>query len=334
MEKLDGKLNFSQKDKIDIDPEKNSGEHAQKKITRIIEKDEPEKYLKNLEILKTFSFHDDNERFVESLKKSFETIDLNGLEKSAFVNIEIKARIGGRQDFVDVDIAENIISKNEAEKILMYAFSDLDSIRQSKSKIDLLLSKENIKFLRLPFTPEDAINAVRNQASEQISGERLQQAQDKEIGQKVSLWLHIVDRDPQKVTSEAKEFFPALVDKSDKEIIDFLQNIRQNVPEVMKGQNIEGVFCDIEGTLFNGEELNTATLEKLKEFEAQGKTITLWTDGDVSNLQKLLDKEGIIYPLKSKVDHAGASAEIVIDNDDQNTFSAMTKIYAKKFIKI
>jgi len=134
--------------------------------------------------------------------------------------------------------------------------------------------------------------------------------------------------------SEAKEFFPALVDKSDKEIINFLQNIRQNVPEVMKGQNIEDVFCDIEGTLFNGEELNNATLEKLKELEVQGKTITLWTDGDIGSLQKLLDKAGIKYPLKSKIDHAGASAEIVIDNDDQNTFSAKTRIFAKKFIKV
>ena len=102
----------------------------------------------------------------------------------------------------------------------------------------------------------------------------------------------------------------------------------------MKGQNIEGVFCDIEGTLFNGEELNQDTLNKLKEFESQGKNITLWTDGETTKLQELLNKNSITYPLKSKIDHAGASAEIVIDNDDENTFSAKTKIFAKKFIKV
>ncbi len=179
--------------------------------------------------------------------------------------------------------------------------------------------------------------------------QNLQEIQDKEILNKVSQLLHKIhissmdqfDTLPEneaknlpKLISDAKEYFPALEGKTDKEIVEFLFQIRQNVPEVMKGQNIEGVYCDIEGTLFNGEELNQKTLNTLKELESQGKNITLWTDGDVSQLQTLLDKNGIDYPLKSKIDHAGASVEIVIDNDDQNTFSAKTKIFAKKFIKV
>jgi hypothetical protein len=43
-----------------------------------------EKVAHNLEIIKTFKFHDDNESFVESLKKSFENLDIDGLENSAF----------------------------------------------------------------------------------------------------------------------------------------------------------------------------------------------------------------------------------------------------------
>jgi len=304
----------------------------------------------NLEIINTFKFYGDKEAesWIESLKKEFQKLDLTGLENSAFVNLEMKDQSGKRATMTGVDTLENMISKNDTEKILAYAVSSLDQIRERKPQIDLFVTKENVKFLRLPFKASDAINALRNQETEIVSGNKLQEIQDKELLNKVSHLLHAIHAHQEadgsitmttpdmmpKMVKDAKEYFPALQNKTDQEIVDFLFNIRQNVPEVMKGQNIEGVYCDIEGTLFNGEELNTKTLDMLKEFEAQGKNITLWTDGDITKLQTLLNNAGIKYPLKSKIDHAGASAEIVIDNDDNNTFSAKTKIYAKKFIKI
>lgn len=305
---------------------------------------------KNLEILNSFTFYEDNQDFVESLKKGFVTLDLGGLDNSVFVDIENeRGSSGGRSEYSNIDLVEKLTNQNNKSKILLYAFSDLDMIRKMKPKIDLLLAKENVKFTRLPFTAEDAISILNSGINEEVAGEKLQEVQDKEILGKVSQLLHALHisspseldnlrgddkyRLPSMI-ADTKSYFPALEGKSDKEIVEFLFAIRQSAPEVMKGQNIEGVYCDIEGTLFNGEELNKKTLEMLREFESQGKNIILWTDGDINVLQSLLNREGIKYPLKSKIDHAGASAEIVIDNDDNNTFSAKTKIYAKKFIKI
>src|SRR3989344_2163429 len=145
---------------------------------------------KNLEILKTFTFYDDNERFIESLKKNFATLDLNGLDNSAFINVEIKTSRHNRTEFSGVDTAEDLTRQDNMRKILVYAFSDLDSIRKVKPKIDLLLAKENTKFARLPFTPEDAINALRKNENEKISGQILQEIQDKEIERKVAYLLH------------------------------------------------------------------------------------------------------------------------------------------------
>lgn len=304
---------------------------------------------KNLEILNSFTFYEDNQDFVESLKKGFSTLDLGGLDNSTFINLEAKDSNGKIASFENINLTENLLRQNDKNKILLYAFSDLDIIRKIKPKIDLLLAKENVRFTRLPFTAEDLISILNSGMNEEVTGEKLQEVQDKEILGKVSHLLHALHisspseldhlqgddkyRLPSMI-ADTKSYFPALEGKSDKEILEFLFAIRQSVPEVMKGQNIEGVYCDIEGTLFNGDELNTKTLDMLKEFEAQGKNITLWTDGDITKLQVLLDNAGIKYPLKSKIDHAGASAEIVIDNDDNNTFSAKTKIYAKKFIKV
>lgn len=334
-------------EQININPESYSGEKKDIKVSHLIEKENPEKYAENLEILKSFSFYDDNQEFIDSFKKDLMSIDLTGLNNSTFVNIEAKTANKQRQGFDNVDLVENLINQNNERKILLYGFSSLDVIRKIKPKIDLLLAKENIRFTRLPFTTKDAISILNNGINEEVVGEKLQEVQDKEINHKVSVLLHAISnvKSAEDITQadssrlaqtiiEAKEYFPALIDKTDKEIVEFLFAIRQNVPEVMKGKNIEGVYCDIEGTLFNGEKLNTKTLDILKKFEAQGKNITLWTDGDITKLQTLLDTTGIKYPLKSKIDHAGASAEIVLDNDDNNTFSAKTKIYAKKFIKI
>lgn len=307
---------------------------------------------KNLEILNSFTFYEDNQDFVESLKKGFLTLDLGGLDNSVFIDLEAIANSYGqrlRSEYSNIDLVEKLTNQNNKSKILLYAFSDLDTIRKIKPKIDLLLAKENVKFTRLPFTAEDAISILNSGMNEEVTGEKLQDVQDKEISHKVGTLLHMIhisspdeinNLKPEdipylpKMLMEAKLYFPTLEDKTPKEVVEFLFAIRQNVSEVMKGQNIEGVYCDIEGTLFNGEELNKKTLDILKGFEEQGKNITLWTDGDISKLQELLDRDGIKYPLKSKIDHAGVSAEIVIDNDDNNTFSAKTKIYAKKFIKV
>ena len=313
-----------------------------------------EEAKKRLEIINGFEFYDDNNDFIESLKKQFENLNTNnsdlaldGLEKLAFVNLEIKTGGKGRQEFAGVDIAQNLEREDNLKKVLMYAFSNLDTIKKSKEKINLLLAKENFKFLRLPFTAEDALKVLKESSETKISEQELKNIQDRETNSKVAMLLHYISQvhsvnnldnaNPEqlnKTVTEAKEYFPALNDKTDKEVVEFLFSIRENVNEVMKGQHIEGVYCDIEGTLFNGEELNTKTLNMLKEYETQGKEITLWTDGDTKKIQSLLDREGIAFLLKSKIDFAGASAEIVIDNDDKNTFSAKTKIFPTTFVKV
>lgn len=321
------------------DPEKaheiltKAQETEQYQEAKRIHQESLENKKRNQEIAKSFvyyNYYPDEKDFFspESLKE----FDLSGLENCAVIAIE---RNDGTHSLeVGTDIALSLLNKDSMRPILLYGFHSIDGFKKVVPKSELLFAKENVRYLQLPYNAEDLVKALSKQSSTEINTEKIQELQQAEVSKKVSQWLHIIDRFPEKVMNEVKEFFPTLNDKTDKEIEDFLFKIRQNVPEVMKGQNIEGVYCDIEGTLFNGEELNQNTLNKLKELESQGKNITLWTDGDINQLQKLIEENGITYPLKSKIDHAGASAEIVIDNDDENTFSAKTKIFAKKFIKV
>lgn len=316
------------------------------------ENSKQEKVSRNERVIGTFSFNDpDSEGVLRGLfSKELDTLDLETLEGLNFVNLEtVGEKYKDRAQLEGLEDAQNLIDQNNDSKILLFGFTGLDRIRGMKPKIDLVLARKNVRFIRLPFTPQQAIEIFKSEQTENIDMEKLTEIQDREISGKVGQLIHMIhisspdelsnlrpddaERLP-KMIAESKKYFPALQDKRDQEIVQFLFSLRQNVPEVMKGQNIEGVFCDIEGTLFNGEELNRDTLLKLEEFEKEGKRITLWTDGDVTQLQELLEKNNVKYPLKSKIDFAGACAEIVIDNDDNNTFSGKTKIFAKTFIKV
>ena len=224
-------------------------------------------------------FYDNNKNFIDSLKKALENIDFKGLENIALVNI----------DGIGVDKTESLVRKDSNKEFIIYSFQSEDKLKSDNPKVALLLAKDNVKFLRLPFTPDDLIRTINSEVIETKDSEQnLQEIQDKEILNKTSYLLHKIHissieqfdtlpeneaRNLPSLISEAKEYFPALENKTDREIVEFLLQIRQNVPEVMKGQNIEGVYCDIEGTLFNGEELNQDTLNTLKDLESQGKKI-------------------------------------------------------------
>lgn len=102
----------------------------------------------------------------------------------------------------------------------------------------------------------------------------------------------------------------------------------------MKGGKIFGLFCDIQGTLLVENKINKKVLSVLKKYERDGKKITIWTDGNPITYEKILYSMGVMYPVKSKFDYSGGVVEIAIDDMDQYTFSAITKITAEYFIKV
>ena len=90
----------------------------------------------------------------------------------------------------------------------------------------------------------------------------------------------------------------------------------------------------MEGTLFSNSVLNQSVLQFLKTKEAEGKKVTLWTDGNLAELQLLLDANNILYPLHAKRNFAGAIIEMAIDDMDQHSFTAVTKMYARTFVRV
>lgn len=251
------------------------------------------------------------------------------------------------QSCTGVKIAHDIIKKEPNKRIILYSVTQLEYVRLKQKDIDILLAMPNVRHIEEPCSIEGMV-ALFEQTTNQATAEQAATAMAEHVrGQLSGIWHDTRkaknpfapqgDYEKQMVASgiaRAKESFPMLATKDDESVLRFLEEVSGVREEVMKGNRLTGLFCDMEGTLFSNGVLNANVLATLNDNEAKGKEITLWTDGNLPELQALLDANSINYPLRAKRDFAGAIVEIAIDDMDEHSFSALTKVYAERFIRV
>jgi len=290
----------------------------------------------------------DEREWVESLKKEIDELqNAEDFRNTHFIAVENSIDGHYLQHFFGVTIALNILRETPNAKILLYCFCPPEFVRTKKPELDLVLSYSNAYLLEAPIDPKDFQKVFHTEKKIKSKGEyTASQEAEKYLSQifhdikYVQNWENATDEsdDPKlaKVMKLTKEYFPALSTASVTQIIDFLQSNSKTLSrtEVMKGQKLSGVYCDIEGTILIDGKLNQKVVSVLDTYREEGKDITLWTDGNIKDIQPQLITYGVTYPVKSKYDHAGAIAEIVIDDMDEYTFAAVTKISAQHFIRV
>ncbi len=122
---------------------------------------------------------------------------------------------------------------------------------------------------------------------------------------------------------------------SEEEVVEKLKQIAQKLNAgTVSSEVTDGVFCDVEGTLWQDEQLNQEVVQVLRKYEQDGKTITIWTGGDVEKYQQLLLEAGLDWKIVSKYDFSGKRTELVIDDLDKAGFMRLYGIVPEKFIKI
>ena len=235
----------------------------------------------------------------------------------------------------------DLIRKDPSKKILLSALLPIEFIRKQRPEVDVLLKRATVRFMRSPCTLDEIINSWSNLSEHVVDANALEAYNQRQIASILHI-LKVADpKQPKndneqamvdRTVAEAKSFFPSLVSASDHEVIDFLFEASNGRPLVKKGEWLEGVFCDIDGTLIIDGNINEKTLSLLKKYDSEGKQITLWTDGDVKVTESILTDRGISYPLVQKIDYAGAEVEIAIDDFDEFAFTARTKITARTFV--
>lgn len=248
------------------------------------------------------------------------------------------------QECYGVTIAMSILRSNPKAKVVLWGFLPLEFVRIRKPEVDLMLKYENAHFLRAPMLDEELRLVFQSKNKNILIGDyTVSQESQKYLSEifhdlkYVKDWSNPAESERamfEKSLKKACDYFPTLNNMSTEEILSFLKSVSGSREEVMKGEKITGVYCDIEGTILVDGVLNQKVFNFLQACKQQGKQITIWTDGNVEELGEKLKNIGLLYPVKSKFDYAGAIAEIVIDDFDEYTFGAQTKISAEKFIKV
>lgn len=107
---------------------------------------------------------------------------------------------------------------------------------------------------------------------------------------------------------------------------------------IVGDEMLPGIFCDVEGTLISNDKkvTNEDILNLLVLFEEQEKKpVTLWTGGDIRELEKFLYLRGLWrFPVVSKEIFRGCRVEMAYDDLPREEFEKHYGIMAETFIKI
>lgn len=205
---------------------------------------------------------------------------------------------------------------------IIYGFETEKNIRRREPRMALLLTRPRTVYLQLPCETEALKSALeklaRKDALVNTAAERSLALSelDKKMGQMKHLIDHPTPDRIEKACRQAREELGWT--GTNKEIMDQIRNFKRS--EMMKKEFsdkvISGVFCDIQGTLmdYDAREIQPEVLEMLKAYEAEGKTISLWSGGELKDFRKRLAELEIIWPLLSKYDFEGCVVEIAVDD--------------------
>jgi len=247
-------------------------------------------------------------------------------------------------DFLGLDFASTIIEVKNP--IILFSLMSEESFANSDKadKFNAFMAKRGCGFLQLPFDSEQLFskyNELLNNEKEEdllaIEINRINSFERKMAQIKHRSYRSIgvnSDSDKEIVSKAVLEVRALGLSGSDEEIAEQIKNFEHKAKNsIFAGKFFPGVFCDLEGTLLNGDIVNNTILELLRNFSKE-KPITLWTGGKVEELKKILISNGIPWKLISKYDLAGAEVEIAYDDEDFSVFFEKYAIKVQNFNKI
>lgn len=295
----------------------------------------------------------------EYLKKEISEViekspNAEDFREATFIFAESSRDSKSLQSIYGVELALDILRKNPKAKVILMSTFEIKTLRHLNDKIDLVMKYDNSRFFCHLRDKEEFAKELQILFQEPKPERHISEFDVSKVAQNsLSHILHDLNyvenwQQPAKIGEQkldrfkecmqkAKNYFPGLCDCSDEEVVDFLITAKKSMTErkkVMSGEKISGVYCDVEGTLLCDGKLNSEVVQLLEKYAKQGKNITVWTDGNPKEIQEQLEALGAYYKVESKRDFAGALAEIVIDDMEEFAFSALTKISAKKFIRV
>ncbi len=306
-----------------------------------------------------------NAQFVKSMLKGLidKKVVINSELNDAHIIVPDGIDEGDENPFFSLAEATELLNSNPKTKIIITS-TLMDVIEKSAEQakqtdeLKLLQSSPNVRFIDLAgeLTQWDEISFKWDKKDSKVTNEEILDAtynitkshlfiiRHSLQSQKVKDPYHPADEREQRYVDEAfeltKKYFPGLDTVT--KMLDYVMHIPVDIPEPMKWKRIEGAYVDVDGTLIEyvpigsdkegKQELRPEVVGLLKKYEQEWKEIIIWTGWDVKKKEKRLRELGITWPVVSKYDYAGATAEIVVDDTDKGAFVMQSKILPETYI--
>lgn len=286
---------------------------------------------------------------IESLKSIKQEFDERYLNATVIMS-KHKDEWWNFSDFKWIDQAVELLARDPMKTIILFSWMPLEYLEKNVSNFNLFLNYKHTEYHRLPKNLSECLIKKDSTSVKKIKNDVKVNLVWEEAAQRIWTLRHALKHkdDPYDKTesektnwlNEVQKFFPWLetFDKA----MDYILHIKLDLPEPMKWKRIQWVYVDVDGTLIeyvgihSGKEgtqkLRQKVVDLLIKYESEWKEIIVWTGWDVDLKKKYLRSLWITRPVVSKYDYAGATAEIVLDDKDQNAFIAQSKIYPETYI--
>lgn len=276
-----------------------------------------------------------------SVEKFWKWDSIKNKENVVIVCLEIKNKEHALSDYFGLDIV--LEKAQDAAKIVVMAAISSEVMLARDARWHAALGQPNTIFLRLPFTGDDLEKAIENSLLSPRSADPLaiRLLTVKNQNSEASRLLHQIENRYKTLSiSEQKSWLyrveEALGERGEfEDVFKKLEKLRNFSSLPLKGLSFKDVCVDVDGTLFVNNEINKEVLALVeKKSAAESIPITIWTGGDVRDLEDKIRKKGILWKIVSKEVLNGAKVNIVIDDLPEEEFKKKYKISFNEYIKI
>lgn len=224
-------------------------------------------------------------------------------------------------NYLDEERINRAFNANPESPLVIVGLDDMRKLAENGLKLKTVLARPKTTYVKLPCELEILQQAVETvkKATGQISDVLEAQVKVEETRKQVGYLRHLEayqKRDTAEIGQKARDQYGW--EGTDEEIMSRLDsfNPEREMAVQFSGKIIPGVFCDIEGTLFdwNGK-IRPEVIAMLEKYGGEGKAVALWSGGDPEEISRKLTANGMDrWPLLSKYDFHGCTVEIAIDD--------------------
>ena len=210
----------------------------------------------------------------------------------------------------------------------------------TKMEWHALMGYPHVAFARHPVEPTvlaQAITEAKNgsmRPADPLAIHLLELKAHNDVLQVLRHNLHYAEMSQESMEAWLRSARQHLGNLSEQELVVLVKDTTQPKLGPFAEQNFQDVCVDIEGTLVDKQKkLRVDVVDKVREL-SQGRPVTVWTGGNMKELDAIIRKQGLDWKLTSKNLLHGAKVHAIVDDLDQDEFNRTYGVACDTYVQI